>query len=125
MDKSDYDLFTRTLEYVLDRPTPMQVVTSDEDSFRQPREMSIMKQSLLYGERKATVSIYKIAELLEIYLNNVIDCIEDLVIIFERLSAQQYSLLLSKFERNMHTAAIREAIMDKRGEKSKLVTFIQ
>ena len=103
----------------------MQVVRGDDDSFKQPREMSIMKQSLLFGERKATVSIYKIAELFDIYLNSVIDCIEDLVIVIERLPAQQYSLLLNKFEKNMHTVAIREAIMDKRGKKSTMITFIQ
>ena len=49
--------------------------------------MSIIKQSLLFYDREATVSIYKIAELLNIYLSDVIDCIEDLVIVIERLPA--------------------------------------
>ena len=66
-----------------------------------PQDISIIKQSLLFGERKATVSIFKIAELLNIYLGDVIDCLEDLAVVIERLPAQQYSLLLSKFEKNM------------------------
>ena len=66
-----------------------------------------------------------IAEFLTVYLSDVIDCIEDLAVVIERLPAQQYNLLLNKFEQNMHTAAIREGIMAKKGEKASMITFIQ
>ena len=45
--------------------------------------------------------IFKIAELLKIYLSDVIDCIEDLGILIKKLPAQQYSILLNNFEKNM------------------------
>ena len=125
LSKNDYDLFKELLGYVLDHPTPLQIEREDSVDFIVPQDLSIMKQSLLFKERKATVSIYKIAELLKIYLGDVIDCIEDLAIIIERLPSQQYSLLLSKFEKNMQTIAISEAIMAKRGRKASLITFIQ
>ena len=42
--------------------------------------------------------IYKVAEFLAVYLSDVIDCIEDLALVIERLPAQQYNLLLNKLE---------------------------
>ena len=69
--------------------------------------------------------IFKIAELLKIYLSDVIDCIEDLGILIKKLPAQQYSILLNNFEKNMSTKAIKEAVMTTKGEKSKMFTFIQ
>ena len=69
--------------------------------------------------------IYKVAEFLAVYLSDVIDCIEDLALVIERLPAQQYNLLLNKLEKNMQTAAIKEGILSKKGEKAKMITFIQ
>ena len=46
---------------------------------------SILKQCLLFNDENAhvRVTVYKIAEHLEIYLSNYIDCIDDLTLILK------------------------------------------
>ena len=80
--------FFRALSFVLDQPTPLTVVLEDDPSVCRPCEMSVLKQSLLFFDRMATANLYKIAEQLGVHLGNVIDCIEDLELIIDRLSAQ-------------------------------------
>ena len=116
--------FFRGLSFALDRPVPLTAVMDDDPSVCRPCEMSVLKQSLLFFDRMATANLFKVAEQLGVHLSNVIDCLEDLELILDRLSAQQYSLLLSKLEKNVSTQAVKEAIMAKRGERSKMVTFL-
>ena len=108
LGKRSYQNFLQTLAYVLNRPTKVTVKRILNDpKLPMPRSISIMKQSLLFKEPKSTVRIYKIAELLKIYLSDVIDCIEDLGVLITRLPAQQYSIMLNNFEKNMQTKAIK------------------
>lgn len=87
--------------------------------------MPVLKQSLLFKDHQATTAIFVIAENLSLYLSDVIDCIEDLDLVIQELPAQQYGRLINKLERNLQTQNVREAVMAKRGEKSKMATFIQ
>ena len=71
------------------------------------------------------MSIYKVAEVADLNFVDYISCIGDLQLIFNRLPSQQYSKILNKFEQNMHSQSITEAIMDKRGDKAHLNTFMR
>ena len=64
------------------------------------------------------------AEPLDLYLNDFVDCMEDLKIVIEKLPAQQYYPLLSKLEENIFTQNCRVAYKAK-GESSSLRTFTQ
>ena len=71
----------------------------------------------------ATISIYKIAQNLDLYLNNFIDCQEDLELILHKLPSQIYTPLLNKLEQNMYTFYLAKAKMGKRGAKLKIKTL--
>lgn len=72
--------YLRLLYYVLARPTPVRVVQSDYLT-----DLSMIRQSLLFSDRKATVTGYKIAMIAELKLNDYIACIADLQLILDRL----------------------------------------
>lgn len=73
----------------------------------------------------ATIRIYKIAQHLDLYLSDFIDCTEDLEKMIELLPAQQYGPLLSKLAENMYTADCKESIMDQRGDRAQIRTVIK
>ena len=50
---------------------------------------------------------------MNVYLTEVIDCIEDLKIVIERLPSQYYTVLLNKLESNMLTEVIKEGVVEK------------
>ena len=64
------------------------------------------------------------AEPLDLYLNDFVDCMEDLETVIKQLPAQQYYPLLSKLEENIFTQSCTVAFMAK-GENSSLRTFTQ
>ena len=71
------------------------------------------------------MALYKLArQVPEINFEDYISCQEDLDIIIESLPAQQYIGLFNKFDSNYHTMQIKEAILDRTGERSQLSTFI-
>ena len=72
--------YLRLLYYVLARPTPVRVVQSEYLT-----DLSMIRQSLLFSDRKATVTGYKIAMIAELKLNDYIACIADLQLILDRL----------------------------------------
>ena len=61
------------MDYILDRPAPVRV--KEEENLT---ELSILKQCLLYSDRKASLSIYKIGEVLRMNLADYITSINDL-----------------------------------------------
>lgn len=77
----EYQTFLQTLGYILDRPTAVNVTPLGET--KEPIEMSILKQCLLFDKAnlRATISIFKIAEHLELYFSNYIDSLMDLALI--------------------------------------------
>ena len=73
----------------MDRPTPVHV--KEKNQYRYS-ELSILKQCLHFeGKKKAagpaTVLIYKIAEDLDLYLSDFVDCMEDLCKMIDLLPA--------------------------------------
>ena len=77
--------FKRALGFVLDRPTPIKIKLKEEKEGGAEIYHSILKQCLLFDDEKAhaRVTIYKIAQHLELYLSNYIDCIMDLALILQ------------------------------------------
>jgi len=112
----------KLLAYVLDRPTPVCVHNRDDVKLA---NLSIVKQSLLFTQAKAQVSLYKVADLMALDLTDYISCIGDLGLLIEKLPAQQYFRVLNKLQRNFYCQKIKEAIMQKRGNQSTLISFSQ
>ena len=105
----------RTLGFVLDRPTPIKYKKKEY-------KHSILKQCLLFNAENAParVTVYKIAEHLELYLSSYIDCIDDLALILESIPAQQFRPVINKLEENITTKYIQESIMSREGEEAKM-----
>ena len=66
------------------------------------------------------VSIYKIAEHLDLYLSNYIDCLGDLALILLILPAQVYRPVLEKLDENIATKKITTVFM-KKNDKMKVI----
>lgn len=97
---------------MLDRPTPVCVHEQDDVKIA---DLSIVKQALLFREAKAQVSLYKVADLVELDLTDYISCIGDLELLIDQLPAQQYYRILNKLQRNVYCRKVKESIMAKRG----------
>ena len=99
------------MQYILDRPVPVRV-----KEVQNLTDLSFIKQCLLYQDRKASSSAYKIAKVLNLNLGAYITNINDLQMIIERLPSQQSFEVLNSVSVNMHTNRITEAVMAKHGE---------
>ena len=91
---------------------------------RDAQHLSIIRQSLLFQDEKATEVIFKIADIVNLGVDDYISTQEDLSWLYQRLP-QVYVQIINKLSQNVHTRNIPEAMMQKRGDKSKLDTFIQ
>ena len=118
----EHQSFERTLGFVLDRPTPVKMkkeLRKDEA----PIDLSILKQCLLFNDndQQARVTIYKIAQNLQLYLTNYIDTIDDLALIIGgKIPEQQYRRVINKLEENIATSNINKAIMARYGEDARM-----
>ena len=87
------------------------------------QNLSIIRQSLLFRDEKATEVIFKIADIVNLGVDDYISTQEDLSWLYQRLP-QVYVQIINKLSQNVHTRSIPEAMMQKRGDKSNLDTFI-
>lgn len=84
----------------MDKPTLYRYNSKENHSVY----LSILKQCLKFGKKKDTnatlaiINIYKIAYNLDLYLNNFIDCQEDLQLILKKVPSYMYAPLLNKLE---------------------------
>ena len=76
-------MILRNLYYILNRPTPVRV--KDQ---KHVTDLSIIRQSLLFQDRKATVITCKIAEIAQLNFIDYIACIGDLQLVIDRLPFQ-------------------------------------
>ena len=93
------DEYLVRMHYILDRPTPVRVKDNEHLT-----DLSILKHCLLYADRKASLAVYRIGELLSMNLADYITCINDLQLIIERLPSQQYISLLNSVAENLQTS---------------------
>ena len=118
-DAAEYQVFLRTLGFILDRPTPVKIQRQNNTKVC---DLSILKQCLLFSQEnaRAAAKIFQIAEQLELYFSNYIDTLDDLALIIEKIPAQHYQALLNKLDENLTTKKIKFAYMPNEGEQSKM-----
>ena len=80
---------------------------------------------MLFLEEKASESIFKIAEIVNLGMDDYISNQKDLILMFRQLPVEQYTAIIDKLAQNVHTRKVKSALMAKTGNKSTLDTFIQ
>ena len=78
---------------MLDRPTPVHLRPAKTEAASPVCDLSILKQCLRFEQRLqsaalATIRLYKLAEDLDLYLSDFIDCTEDLRLVLELMASQ-------------------------------------
>ena len=89
------------MNYILDRPTPVRVKEQEHLT-----DLSVLKHCLLFNDRKACLSAYKIGEFLTMNLSDYITSINDLQLVIDILPSQQYVSVLNTVSENVHTRRI-------------------
>jgi hypothetical protein len=101
---------------VITRPTP---VFRGGQSDTLVAHLSILKQCVLLSDQKSRVSMYRLADqCVEIDITDYISCTADLNQVIQNLTSAQYFKMFDKFQQNVYTMQITEAVMTK-GVKMK------
>ena len=79
---------------------------------------------MLFKDEKACESIFRIAEIVNLAMDDYISNQKDLILMFKQLPVEQYTTIINKLATNVHTQKIKSARMAKMGDKADLDTFI-
>ena len=115
LSPDELELFKRRLSYVLTRPTPVQSQDTHERDDEEVCCMSILKQVVLFNDQPSRVAMYRLADLVNLDITDYISCTADLSQVMEQLPSAQYFKMFDKFQQNIFTMSITEAVMPKRG----------
>lgn len=70
----EYDLLLRRMQYVIMRPSPVYT----KDYTKEITKMSILKQCIIFNDQRSRVSMYKLADFLDLDITDYISCTADL-----------------------------------------------
>lgn len=75
---------------------------------------------MLLQDEKSRIAMFKLTEEVKFKFSDYISCLDDLSLLFDTLPQQRFRKVLNKFETNVSTKSIKEAIMSTRGEQSRV-----
>ena len=102
----------RRVRYVITRPTP---VFGKGKTDTLVTYLSILKQCVLLTCQKSRVNIYRLADkLTDLNITDYVSCSADLNQVINYLTSAQYLKMFDKFQENVYTMSISEAVMPKR-----------
>lgn len=74
ISSDEFDLLLRRMKYVITRPSPVFA----KDFTKEITKMSILKQCIIFNDQRSRVSMYKLADFLDLDICDYISCTADL-----------------------------------------------